>query len=150
MHPLQQRVRRIALMAKRLRWQLALGWLVATGLLCLLVWGFVDSLLHVQEAGVRVIASAAILGIVGAVAWRLVRPTAKHSAGELVVAQHIERHFPALGDRLSSSLAFLTQDETDATAGSTSLRRAVIADTRARTDNLDFGAVIDARPARRA
>ncbi|HTN74894.1 MAG TPA: hypothetical protein VL096_06590, partial [Pirellulaceae bacterium] len=150
MHPLQQRVRRIASLAQRLRWQYALAAIVATLVGAVLVWGIVDYMLHVGDAGVRAIVSLAILLLVGYMVWRWVWPVMQRQPQELTVAQQIERHFPELGDRLSSSLAFLVQSEHDQTAGSATLRRAVVADTMARTERLEFGDVIDRRPTRRA
>lgn len=112
----------------------------------ILAWGLIDAIVHVSEAGVRAIASALILTATGIVAWRFAWPAWRERISDLATAQRIEARFPVLGDRLSSSLAFLAQDEAEPFAGSMSLRRAVVADTMGRADGLDFRQAVNAKP----
>lgn len=129
-----------------LRLGYALAAVLAAVVGSLLVWGLVDYWLHVQESGVRLIATLAILTVTALVAWKFAWPAWKQNTRDLATAQHIEQRFPELGDRLSAALAFLSQDERETTAGSPSLRRAVIADASARTERLDFAQAVDHRP----
>ena len=55
------------------------------------------------------------------------------ATGLVQVAQRIEQLFPQLGQRLSSAMDFLAQDESDPTAGSADLRRAVVAEAEAQS-----------------
>ncbi len=145
-HPLQQRVRSVSARARLLRWGYALAAVLAGVVGAMLVWGLLDYALHVQESGVRAIATLAILAVAALVVWKFAWPACVQQASDLATAQHIEQRFPELGDRLSSALAFLSQDEHDAQAGSPVLRRAVIADAAARTEPLDFGQAVNHRP----
>jgi hypothetical protein len=110
------------------------------------LWGLIDAALHVSEAGVRAIATLAILAATGFVAWKFALPAWRTRPSLLSVAQRIEQRWPELGDRLSSSLAFLGQEESDALAGSAALRRAVVAETMSKAEQLPFSAAIDGRP----
>jgi hypothetical protein len=113
------------------------------------LWGLIDAAVHVSESGVRAIASLAILAATAFVAWRWAWPAWQQRPTLLSVAQRIEQRWPELGDRLSSSLAFLGQRESDALAGSAALRRAVVAETMSKAEQLPFSAAIDNRPALR-
>ncbi|MHC4180599.1 MAG: hypothetical protein ACYSWU_24130, partial [Planctomycetota bacterium] len=64
---------------------------------------------------------------------------------EVDLALRLQRRFPALEDRLVSSVEFMKQSEDDPVAGSPALRRAVIAQTTAETERLDFSGVLDPR-----
>lgn len=144
-HPLQQRVQAVAAKGRRLRLLYAMAAVVATLVGCMVLWGLIDALVHVSEAGVRAIASLAIVLATVLVGWKVAWPAWRHRLHSLGVAQRIEQRYPELGDRLSASLAFLEQDERDALGGSAALRRAVVADTMSRVEALDFSAAIDAR-----
>lgn len=148
-HSLERRVQAVAAHARWLRSLYAASWIVATLVGSVVVWGLIDYFVHVSEAGVRAIASAAIVLVTTLVAWRYAWPAWRAPAGMLAVAQQIERRFPELGDRLSSSLAFLNEHDEGALSGSPALRRAVVADTMARTEQLNFFDAIDPRATRR-
>ena len=66
------------------------------------------------------------------------------------MALHVEACFPAVKDRLASAVEFLRQPEDDAAAGSAAMRRAAIAQAAAASEDLDFDAVLDRRPALRS
>ncbi|MCA9265666.1 MAG: hypothetical protein KDA60_17515, partial [Planctomycetales bacterium] len=62
----------------------------------------------------------------------------------------MEQRFPQLQDRLSSSIAFLDQDESDDTAGSVSLRRAVVARAQTEVASYPIDETLTRRPTRDA
>jgi hypothetical protein len=102
-------------------------------------------LFRLDDVGVRVICSATLVIAVGLGAYYFLFPALFYRRSDEQVAQRIERRFPQLRDRLSSTLAFLIQAEDDPTAGSPALRRAVVAETAAAVEGLDFASAIDAR-----
>jgi hypothetical protein len=146
-HPLELRVQAVSAKARRLLVAYALAAVVATAVGAVVVWGSVDYWLRTSETGVKAIASLAILAVTLLVAIRVSWPAWRQRLRLLSVAQRIEQRFPELGDRLSSSLAFLAEEEHDKLAGSATLRRAVVADTMSRADGLDFTKSIDGRSA---
>ncbi|MDP6719819.1 MAG: hypothetical protein QGF59_14250, partial [Pirellulaceae bacterium] len=110
-----------------------LGWLatvviIATLLLALLDYGLYVAF-RVDDLGLRVVFS--ILALAALVTGMVVylRPAIRHRWTDVDVAQRIEQCFPELNDRLSSSIGFLDQEVDEPTAGSASLRRAVVADS---------------------
>jgi hypothetical protein len=149
-HPVQQRVAVIGRLARRLRITRSVGLGVGAFLAAALLMGVGDYLFRFQDPGLRYLCSAA-LGIV--LAWgvlRLVYPAWRYRPNDRQVAQRIEGRFPQLQDRLSSSIEFLAQADNDPLAGSSDLRRAVIAGTTAEIERLDFGVCLDSRRSRRA
>ena len=148
-HPLQQRVDAVARRVSRLRgaylassYFLAAVGIIGAGVLA-------DYLLRPHDPGVRWIVSLALLGALGWALHRLVFSSLRSKSSSIAVAQRIEQHFPALGKRLSSAIAFLGQSPDDTTAGSLDLRRAVVAETEALSVDLDYQAVVNPRQPRR-
>ncbi|HUE72565.1 MAG TPA: hypothetical protein VMP01_16895 [Pirellulaceae bacterium] len=148
-HPLQQRVDAVTRRVSRLRWTYLASsfFLAAIGLIAAAV--LADYLLRPHDPGVRWIVSLALVGALGWAFYRLVIPSLASKSSSIGVAQRIEQHFPALGKRLSSAIAFLGQSPDDVTAGSLDLRRAVVAETEALSVDLDYQGVVDARQPRR-
>src|SRR5262245_1940004 len=123
-HPLQQRVDAVARRVSRLRgaylassYFLAAVGIIGAGVLA-------DYLLRPHDPGLRWIVSLALLGALGWAFYRLVFSSLQGKSNSIAVAQRIEQHFPSLGKRLSSAIAFLGQSPSDTTAGSLDLRRA--------------------------
>jgi hypothetical protein len=148
-HPLQQRVDAVARRVRRLRWVYLASryFLAAVGLIAAAV--LVDYLLRPHDHGVRWIVSLALVGGLGWAFYRLVFPSLERGSSTIGTAQRIEQHYPALGKRLSSAIAFLGQSPDDVTAGSLDLRRAVVAETEALSVDLDYQGVVDPRRPRR-
>lgn len=145
MHALQTKVRQVRRLAQSVRWVCATAWLVAVVLAMSLLVGLSDFLLRSEEVGVRLIFSLAVLVAAGWAAWRFIWPAATGQPNEVQVAQRIERRWPELQDRLSSSLEFLSQSSDEATAGSPTLRRTVVAQATAQVDSLPLSKVVDLR-----
>lgn len=148
-HPLEQRVQQVARRVRRLAWLHAWG-RFATALLAVVCAACIlDYLIRAHDPGIRVIASLAVLTLLGWLFSRLVLRNQARSLSQVQVAQRIERRFPELGERLSSAIAFLSQGEKDAYAGSVDLRRTVVAEAASLTMDMDFQQAVDARRPRR-
>ncbi len=150
MHPVQKRIRSLGKTAKILVAIRGLGWLatvviIATLLLALLDYGLYVAF-RVDDLGLRVVFS--ILALAALVTGMVIylRPAIRHRWTDVDVAQRIEQCFPELNDRLSSSIGFLDQEVDEPTAGSASLRRAVVADSEGFIDSLRVSNIIRFRP----
>ena len=126
------------------------GLVVACTLGAVLVLAGADYLIRFQDQGIRLICSLLLLAIVVWSCYRYLYQSLGVKLRDVDLALHLQRRFPELDDRLASSVEFLRQDEDDPLAGSASLRRAVVAQTTAETERLDFSDVFDRRSAFRA
>jgi len=125
--------------------------LAAAGLLTVVVaLAALDNALRSEDRGLRVLMSAAALsGFVwffyrfGATAWR-------STPAPTDLARRIQRRYPALDDRLLTAVEFLARGDDDPATGSPRLRQAVVARAEDESRGLDFSAILDRRPARRA
>ena len=102
---------------------------------------------------VRAAALAAVLALVGWVAWReLIRPLTI-PLDDLRLALLIERRWPGLNDALSSTIAFLKTrgiEGGDGRHGSAALRELTIERAIAEVEGLEFGDLLDHRPLKHA
>ena len=112
--------------------------------------GSADYWLRFQDRGLRLFASLAALAVVAWSLFHVVRSIVAARLGDGELARRVERHFPALRDRLLSAVEFLGHAENDPTAGSAALRRELIARVTAEARNVEFSAVLDRRPTARA
>ena len=151
-HPLQQRIHTVRSRVVRLLAIRGLSAIVAAVLATVIVLGGLDYLLRFRDRGVLLVFAVAILGVLGWTGYRAVRRLLllKARLGDTDVALHVEACFPAVKDRLASAVEFLRQPEDDAAAGSAAMRRATISQAAAASEGLDFGAVLDRRPALRS
>jgi len=124
--------------------------LVAVGVGCVIALGTTDYWIRFDDPGIRVINSLVLVGLTAWAFRRYARGLLWAQLGDLRLAQEIQRRTPELGDRLATAIEFLRQPDDDPTAGSPSLRRAVIAEVTKLTSAQDFSTVLDPRPARRA
>jgi len=149
-HPLEQRIGLLRARLRRLLTLYGLSWVAAVLLGSLLVLGSIDYLLRFQDRGLRVMASGLLWAALGWTCYRCLIRALTLRLRDVDLAARLERRFPDLQDRLLSSVEFLRQAEDDPLAGSAALRRAVIAQTAAETEPLDFSKVLDTRPPLRA
>jgi len=145
-HPLEQKLARLRRRVRRWLVVHGLGRLIAAVVGTVVVLGLADYVFRSEDRGIRVIATGVLLAVLGWTCYRwLYRPwTLRLDRVEL--ARRVGRRFPELGNNLPSAVEFLTQLEDDPTAGSPALRRAVIAETTAKAERVDFAAVLDRRP----
>ncbi|MHB8862676.1 MAG: coiled-coil domain-containing protein [Pirellulaceae bacterium] len=146
----QKRVRQVARRARALVRLYAVGWFVATVCLAALGLGLVDYLVRFQDTGVRFICFALVCLVAVWGSIRYLLSAWRYRCSDVQAAQRIERRFPALGDMLSSAVAFCAQSANDVTAGSFELRRTVISQAEAAAEPLDFTACLDRRQPLRA
>ncbi|MEQ8785752.1 MAG: hypothetical protein RIC55_05615 [Pirellulaceae bacterium] len=149
-HPLEKKIQSVGRLARGQLLLLAGAYVAMAALFAVFLCGLADYLFRWEDIGVRVIISACVLAAVGAAVYWFLWPVLRAKRGDLQVAQRIERRFPQLGDRLSSSLVFLRQPVDEPTAGSPVLRKAVVAEASALTENLDLTGAVDLRWSRRA
>ncbi len=144
------RAERLARAARRWVLVYAVGMLllVSSGMLLVVAGG--DFLLRIEDTGIRWISSGGMLAAVAFSIFYFLLPAWRYRPSVLQAARRIERLHPDLGDRLSSALAFASQEEQDVSAGSATLRRAAIAEAEAAIDGLDWSKAIDRRPSLRA
>ncbi|RUL88446.1 coiled-coil domain-containing protein [Tautonia sociabilis] len=148
--------RRIAGLRGRLRRVLALRglcWTAFAAVMAFIAITWVDWLVPLAW-DVRLAALAIAVAVVGLVAWReLVRPLSV-PFDDLRLALLIERRWPHLNERLSSTIAFLkargAPDADDGRYGSEALRELTISQAMREIEAIDFGQVIDPRPMRLA
>ncbi len=149
-HPLQRKIAAVRSRLRRLTIGHASAWTVATVLGVVVGLGALDYLIRFQDRGIRLICSALALAALAWAGYRYLFSAWIVRLRDVDLAARIQRRFPALGDRLVSAVDFLRQPEDDPIAGSAALRRLVIAQTAAETEQLDFRKVLDPWPVIRA
>lgn len=149
-HSLERQIAAVRSRTRRLLAGYALGWSLAAVVSTLLVLSIGDYLIRFQDHGIRSMCSLALAGVALWAAYRFWWQGFARRLDDLELAQVVERRFPELANRLTSSLEFLRAPEADALAGSAQLRHAVIFETTAVAEPLNFVEVCQPRPARRA
>lgn len=149
-HPISQQVRQLRSRARRLTLLYGLGWTLAIALgVAALLAGW-DSLVHIQDRGLRWMMSAAWWGTVIWSVRRFIIAPLRTPLSELDIAHRVEKRFPQLGEDLAAAVSFLGQAEDDPLAGSPQLRRAVVLRSAAALEQLSLADVLQPRPARQA
>ncbi|MGD9723695.1 MAG: hypothetical protein AB7O59_04920 [Pirellulales bacterium] len=149
-HSLEQKISRVRRQARRLLVGYALGWTAAVLAVTLVALGLADYWIRFEDPGIRLMCSLLALAVFGWTVQRFWLQSLGRSLGDLEIAGRVERYFPRLADRLTSTIEFLKQPEVDVQAGSLALRRSVILETTAAAEELDFASVLERRPALRA
>ena len=149
-HSIQSQIHAIARRARQMVVVHGLCWFLAIVVAVAFALGWVDYSLRLQDHGVRIIFSLAFALTLVWSFQRFVVPAIRRQFSELEVAQQVERCFPQLGDRLSSSLEFLRSDKVADQAESASLRETVISETEAMVRPLNLDDCLDSRATRRS
>ena len=136
--------------ARRLLLLYALSCVVAAVVATTLAMALADYWIHFRDPGLRVLSLLAIVAVLVWAVSRYLRPVLARRLDDVTIAQRIERHFPGLEDRLSSSVEFLKTAAADHHAGSAALREQVIAQTTDAVKDLDLTTVLERRPTGRA
>lgn len=150
LHPLKKQVRAVRRRAFRLVLVHGLTWWAALTLIVAFLAGLADYLIRFQDEAARALTFAAVVTFLAVAFWRLVLPGLRQPVSDLQVAQLIERRFPQLQDRLSSSLAFLGEPAGRPAMGSPALQASVIAETDRLVATLNIFDCLDRHDARRA
>jgi len=148
--PIELKIERVRTRVRLLVTLYGLSWIAGAAVTAAIVLGLADYLTRSPLWALRMISSLALLSVVGWTCYRYLYLGLVTRLGDLELATRLERRFPALGDGLSSAVEFLAQAEDDPTAGSVALRRAVIAQTTAECDTVDFRRSIEPAPTVRA
>lgn len=149
-HPLEQKIARLRRREKCWAAVHGLSAVAAVALGAVVALGSIDRLLRLEDRGVRIIVSLAALGVLAWSCRRFLGSTWFARLTDFDLARRVQRAFPQLHDGLLSAVEFLRRSDEDPTAGSASLRQAIIAETATRSQGIDFSQVLDRRPAARA
>ncbi len=150
MHPLQHKLTVLRGRVRRLVVLYGLGWAVAAIVGTVVALGLTDYLLRLQDPGLRVLCSLAIVGVAAGTGYRFLYEPLCVRLRDIDLALQVQKRFPVLEDRLVSAVEFLRQPVEDPLAGSAALRQAVISQTTAETERIRFTDVLDHRASRRA
>jgi hypothetical protein len=149
-HPLQQQIGNVRGRIRRLVLIYGLSWVVGGVLVAVMLTGLADFLVRFEDRGLRVMATLVVLAVLTWTGYRYLFVGLAARLGNVELARRLGREFPGLGDALPSAVEFLGQSEDDPTAGSLALRRAVITQTTADAQRLDFRRAIHAKQTLRA
>ena len=121
----------------------------------LIAFGLLDYLFRGQDAGMRYLVFGGAILLIGLCAWKLFRSVFAARFTDIDVAQFIEGRVTGMGDRLSTTLAFLERAEQSSSAipansDSLLMRQAVIEDAQNRLMGVEPSDVLDYRPIRTA
>lgn len=135
---LQQQLQRIRRRVRQVLWLYGLSWVVAVLLGATVSTALLDWWIHLDDGGIRLIFGLSILVGSGWVAWKTLISPLLVSLSDLDLASTIERRFPGLRDRLTSSVEFMTHGF-DPRVGSVEMQREVASATleHVRTMNID-------------
>jgi len=148
MHPLEQKVDRIARQARRLVFVYGFACVFALVVTLTFILGLADYLFRLEDVGVRIICTTFLAAGAALAIYFFLRPAFAMGRSLITVAQRVEQRFPQMGDRLSTTIAFLQESE-EPTTGSLSLRKAVVAQTTAELEKLPLHRALDRRTSRR-
>ncbi len=149
-HEIETKIADVRRRARRLLIVYALSWVVAALVAAILLLALADYWIRFRDPGLRVLSLVAVLAAAAWSANRYLRPVWRRRLDDVAIAQKIERRFPALGDRLSSSVEFLRAAPADQEVGSYMLRNLVISQTASAVGQLDLDEVLERRPTQRA
>ncbi|QGJ69646.1 Hypothetical protein PBC10988_13280 [Planctomycetales bacterium 10988] len=145
-HGILQRLAELRAKAYRLMWLFSLSTVIGSVVLVAVVCGLLDYLLRFEGVLLRWLSSLVVLGtLVGTIFWVYYQRSLL-VLDDLTLAQHLQRQYPVLAERLASAVEFLKQPEADLQAGSPGLRRAVIHQASASIEHLNFEEVLEPRP----
>jgi hypothetical protein len=150
MHPLERTIRAISRRARGLQLVYALSMAVSIVVVVATALGLVDFISQLEDRSVRIMATAALIAAATWAFARLLLPALRFRPSMVEIARHVEERYPRIEDRLSSAVQFLFESANDPRSSSAVLRKAVIAQTESEIQSVNWSAVYDSRPARRA
>jgi hypothetical protein len=130
-----------------------LSWVTFGLILAVIAAGLADWLIHLAPE-VRLVTLLGVIALGGWLTLRYVLAPLVVRFDDLDLGLKIERRWPGLNDRLSSTLEFLESrkagDDDEDRHGSRQLREATVEQTLKETESIDFREVVDPQPARKA
>ena len=142
LHLVRQRIRKLLALH-------GLSWLTAVLFGGVLLIGTVDWLVHIDDAGTRLLLGLGLLGLLAIVLWRLLIAPLRRQLSDVAIALRLENRFPVLQDRFASTIQFLREDGSTRN-GSPALQQHVVQETLQLSRELPLGDIIETRPVRRA
>ncbi|MGY8768801.1 MAG: DUF4175 family protein [Pirellulales bacterium] len=142
-HPIAQVVEKAKQRAVHMVRRRCILWMLSLLIGLLLLIGLCDYVIHSEDTGTRWFLSLLFFVSTVLLFNKMVLPYWRWKPSDIEISQRIEKFFPQLKDRLSSCLAFLSQADDDPTAGSSTLRRSVIAETTALIQEVDIDAAFN-------
>lgn len=125
-------------------------WALAAAIVAAIALTGLDRALETQDLPGRVLLTALGACVVAVICHKWYREVTAGEMSPLDVALCVERRYPELRDEVTSALDFSTQAEDDPTAGSPSLRRAVVLRAATAVEEVDWQQFVLLRPLRGA
>lgn len=135
---------------QRRRWVAAVCWALVCVFVAALALVGLDRALGIADPLGRMVLSLTFFSICGWIARHWFRFASEHHVTPLQVAQEIESRHPDLRDVVTSAWDFSQQEGNDPTAGSESLRRAVVLRAATAVEDFDWAQFIPRQPLRQA
>ena len=135
---------------RRRRWLAATCWAVAALLVAALVMMGLDRVLGIADPVGRTLVTVLLVAMGTMIARRWFLTITAIRVTPLQVAQEVERRHAALRDVVSSAWEFSRQPDDDPTAGSESLRRAIVLRAATSVDEVDWQQLVPREPLRLA
>ena len=144
-HELETRISRLRGQVRRLLAAHGLSLVVAVAVSLAVVSGLLDWLFHLDSI-VRTLLLISIAGALAYIAYRWILRPLVQRFDDLAIAMRIEKRWPGLRDRLTSTVQFLRLDPNDQRYGSAELREATVRKALEETSRIDFREVVEKRP----
>lgn len=110
----------------------------------MLVAGWCDWWLRFDDFGVRLLVAAGVWGIVGSTLWQTLWQPLRRGISDVFLAEQIDRHFPGLGNRITSAAEFRAAG-LDPRQGSTELQQLVVEQAAADLRQVEPEQIVDPR-----
>lgn len=149
-HPLVEKIAQVKQRARRMLLLRAMGYVLAVGFFAALLLTSLDCFLRLEDTGTRTLFTLGWILVIGLAVRFWLMPLLRSNLDNRRMAQMLERRFPSLQDRLSSSVAFLEPTDGETPYGSKSLMRNLIAETHSELETLNIEDALDTRPMWRA
>src|ERR1051325_1442198 len=106
-HPLQSRLGQIRRRVRTLVVLHAVAWMALGVVSVLMLLGLIDFLIRFEDHGLRMMCSLMVLNVFLWGAIRYLWPAVRARFNDVDLALRVERRFPQLAERLSSTVQFL-------------------------------------------
>ena len=138
---------RLAIRARRLVLVHAAALTLCYGLGAATILAILDYLVHFQDHGIRWLQFLTLILVMTAACLRFLRPAFQCTFGPVLTARHVERRFPQLGQRLSSAVSFLLENDEQQVSP---FQRALVKDVESQLAGLNMEACLRTRRTLRA
>ncbi|MFP6751417.1 MAG: hypothetical protein VB855_07060 [Pirellulaceae bacterium] len=137
----------LAIRARRLVMVHAAALTLCYGLGAATILAILDYIVHFQDHGIRWLQFLTLLMVMAAACLRFLRPAFQCRFGPVLTARHVEGRFPQLGQRLSSAVSFLLENEGQQISP---FQQALVEQVESQLADLNMEACLRTRRTRRA